>query len=157
MALGQRLHPGSWKMPSMCDEWTVADVFAHLAGDFDRYRAWLNDALEGNAHPPFARGELAADNERLLHRYANVPGPDRLRAVERAANDYIGALESVDTEIPQGNPLGTMTVGEQVVWATVECAIHGWDVARALHIDWSPPACVDRPAATSRERRPAPL
>jgi uncharacterized protein (TIGR03083 family) len=157
MALGQRLHASQWSEPSMCEGWAVEDVFAHLAGDFIRYQAWLREALVGNAQTPFPRSELAADNAILLDGYAGMSGPERLEEFERAANDYLAALELVDPEMPQGNPLGTMTVSEQVAWATVECALHGWDVAAALRMHWPPPASVERLAEVWRVRRPEPL
>ncbi|MCA1831989.1 MAG: maleylpyruvate isomerase family mycothiol-dependent enzyme [Actinomycetota bacterium] len=157
MALGQRLHPNAWQMPSMCDQWTVSDVFAHLAADFVRYAEWLGEALKGNFEPPFEREALAADNAMILERYVGISGPERLEEFEQAANDYLVALELIDTDMPQGNPLGTITVGEQVVWATVECAIHGWDVARAIHIEWAPPESLDRLVEVWLQRRPEPL
>lgn len=157
MALGQRLPPSAWNAPSMCEAWTVSDVFAHLAGDFARYRTWLEAALSGVADPPFPRSGLAADNALRLESYAGVPGRDRLEEFEHAANEYLAALESVDPDLPQGNPLGTMTVGEQIDWATIECAIHGWDVAQALRLTWAPPASIDRLAEVWRARRLEPL
>jgi uncharacterized protein (TIGR03083 family) len=156
-ALGQRLHPGAWEMPSRCDLWSISDVYAHLAGDFERYMGWLADALEGNAEPPFERGELAADNEIILERYTGVSGPERLEAFVGAANQYLRAVADVDPETPQGNPMGQITVGEQVSWATVECAIHGWDVATALGVSWPGPASADRLARIWRQRRNEPL
>lgn len=157
MALGQRLHPPDFDRQSKCEGWTISDVFAHLAGDFERYVEWLRAAAAGEAEPPFDRTELAADNEVLLERYAGLPARDRLEAFEQAANAYINALQGVDPELAQGNPLGTMTVGEQVSWATIECAIHGWDVAAALDLDWPPPASLDRLVRVWRARRIEPL
>jgi uncharacterized protein (TIGR03083 family) len=157
MALGQRLHPGDFDRPSKCEGWLVSDVFAHLAGDFKRYRDWLLAAIAGDADPPFERAELATDNEMLLERFAGLDGKQRLEAFEEAANEYLAEVANIDPDLPQGNPLGTMTVGEQVVWATVECAIHGWDVAAALGIEWSPPDSLPRLAETWRARRPEPL
>jgi uncharacterized protein (TIGR03083 family) len=156
-ALGQRLHADVWELPSRCDLWTVSDVYAHLAGDFERYLVWLNAARAGESDPPFSRGELAADNEIILERYVGLPGPERLRAFELAASEYVNAVAEVDPDMPQGNPLGTITVGEQVVWATVECAIHGWDVATAVGMDWPAPSSVDRLAEVWRRRRVEPL
>lgn len=157
MALGQRLHSDAWNEQSMCERWTVADVYAHLAGDFDRWLGWLEDAIQGRADPPFPRGELAADNEIILERYAGISGPERLLAFEEGASRYIGALAGVDPETPQGNPLGTITVGEQVVWATIECALHGWDVAEALGMNWEPPGSLDHLLTVWARRRAEPL
>ncbi len=157
MVLGQKLHPADFDRASKCQGWTVSDVFAHLAGDFERYRDWLLAAIAGDVDPPFERAELAADNEMLLERFAGMDGKQRVEAFEETANDYLAELDTVDAELPQGNPLGTMTVGEQVVWATVECAIHGWDVAAALGVHWPPPASLPRLTEVWRARRPEPI
>jgi uncharacterized protein (TIGR03083 family) len=156
-ALGQRLHADAWDKPSRCERWTISDVFAHLAGDFERYLVWLDAARNGVSDPPFARSELAADNEMILERYTGMTGDERLEAFESSAGAYLTAVAEVDPLLPQGNPMGTITVGEQVAWATVECAIHGWDIATAVGIEWPAPASAERLADVWRRRRAEPL
>lgn len=144
LKLGRSLDPDEWNAPSRCEGWTVADVFAHLCGDFDRWGQWLDAALARDLTQPFALEQLAADNERLLDQYGSVDPPGLLETLERMSDDYVGRVSGVLPSVPQPHPRGTITVGDQVTWAAAECAIHGWDVATALDRMWEPPAGLPR-------------
>ncbi|MGE3540466.1 MAG: maleylpyruvate isomerase family mycothiol-dependent enzyme [Candidatus Tectimicrobiota bacterium] len=53
--LEQYLHtllPEAWHHPSTCDQWTVADVIAHLIGGNRRHATWITDALQATSVTP---------------------------------------------------------------------------------------------------------
>lgn len=139
LKLGGMLHPQDWNEASRCEGWTVADVFAHLCGDFERWDSWLDAALAGDLAEPFPLDQLAADNTLRLDAYAGIDPPGLLEALERVSGVYIRRAGRVLPSVPQPHPRGTITVGDQIVWAAAECAIHGWDVASALDLHWDPP------------------
>jgi uncharacterized protein (TIGR03083 family) len=144
LKLGGSLDPDDWNEPSRCEGWTIGDVFAHLCGDFERWARWLGAALSGDLTQPFALEQLAADNAALLEQYAGVDPPHLLVALERSAGDYINRLANVLPSVPQAHPRGTITVGDQILWAASECALHGWDIATALDMTWEAPAGLPR-------------
>jgi uncharacterized protein (TIGR03083 family) len=53
--LEQYLHTLSqeaWNHPSTCDQWTVADVIAHLTAANRNYATWITDALQADSVTP---------------------------------------------------------------------------------------------------------
>jgi uncharacterized protein (TIGR03083 family) len=41
----QTLSPEAWHHPSTCDQWTVADVIAHITAFNRNYATWITEAL----------------------------------------------------------------------------------------------------------------
>ncbi|HEX9695146.1 MAG TPA: maleylpyruvate isomerase family mycothiol-dependent enzyme [Actinomycetota bacterium] len=142
VALARSLTPTDWSAPSRCDDWTVADVIAHLACDCQRFTEWLADAERGVLVPPFPPEQFRADNAMMLERFTGVTGPRRLAAFESAFGRWIERAAALDPATPQRHPRGTISVGSQLLLAAGEFAIHGWDVADALGRDWDPPAAL---------------
>ena len=53
--LEQYLHtlsPEAWHHPSTCDQWTVADVIAHLIGGNRSHTTWITEALQAESVTP---------------------------------------------------------------------------------------------------------
>ena len=144
LALGGALDPDEWNVPSRCEGWSVADVFAHLAGDFARWGRWLDAALAGETDPPYPLDQQAADNALLLEEFVGMDPTQLLEALEARSAEYLGRAANVHPSVPQGHPRGLITVGDQIVWAAAECAIHGWDVATALERHWDAPDALPR-------------
>src|SRR5215470_4470378 len=46
------LTPEAWEQPSTCDQWTVADVIAHLTVDSRSHATWITEALSTESVTP---------------------------------------------------------------------------------------------------------
>jgi len=98
-----------WDAPSPCDEWTVADVVAHVA-DTER------DFLERQGLPA---GEVAPDAEPAARwRVARA-------AMQAATEDPAIVGRSYD------GYFGPTTIGETIdTFYSMDLVVHGWDLAR---------------------------
>lgn len=111
-----------WDAPSPCDDWTVADVVAHVA-------TTQNEFLERQSLPTGTAPEGASPAEQW--RAASA-------AMQAAVDDPAVAATSYD------GYFGPTTIAETVdTFYAMDLAVHGWDVARgagladleALHPD----------------------
>ncbi|MDH3707391.1 MAG: maleylpyruvate isomerase N-terminal domain-containing protein [Acidimicrobiia bacterium] len=120
----------AWDEPA-CGEWTAAGVTRHLLAVSRWYHGWLDRALEGVSHPPFAADELPAANAADLAALESMPGPDAATAFATSARHY---LERVGPawDLPFGYPYGTVTAGLHAGVAATEWHLHAWDLATAI-------------------------
>lgn len=105
-----------------CEGWTVADLLAHMIGQQD---GWAAAVTDGDAPPsayapvPFTQAAWRASADRLLHAFDGA---------DLAATVVVRAL----TPRPLPAPV---VIGAQLL----DTAVHGWDLARALGRDHTPP------------------
>jgi uncharacterized protein (TIGR03086 family) len=107
--------PDHLSLPTPCSPWRLADLLAHM-----------EDALDA-----FAEG---ADGAIGLHSAAPAPLDERITALQTKACGLLGAWTAVRTPLVEvgGQP---MPVGTIARLASVEIAVHGWDVARTTGHD----------------------
>ena len=105
-----------------CEGWTVADLLAHMIGQQD---GWAAAVADGDAPPsayapvPFTQEAWRASADRLLHAFDGA---------DLAATVVVREL----TPRPLPAPV---VIGAQLL----DTAVHGWDLARALGRDHTPP------------------
>jgi uncharacterized protein (TIGR03083 family) len=117
------LSPAQWATPSLCGDWTVEEVVAHLtaAASIGRWR-WIASMLGARFDP------AVHNTRRLAEHRGRTPAEtlERFRAVRTS------------TVAPSGHTPAWL--GEVVV--------HGEDVRRPLGIEHTPPVEVTTPVAT---------
>lgn len=115
------VEPGQWSLPTPCTEWDVRELCNHVVGGGLRY--WM--LLEG-----VSAEEVAATRD--VDHLGDRPEEsfDRFEAALDAALRSDGALDrTVHHRYGDTTGLGL------VAYRTVDCAIHGWDLARAIGAD----------------------
>ena len=144
--LGQYLRnlPNSaWQQQSACEQWTVADVVAHLIGGAQMYTAHISRGLKGDTIPPEGfpppgesdpevMGNLNA--QRAVFRRAGLG--DQLLSVFQSTNgqlnQLLARLSPVDWDKPCYHPIGVIPVQTFVSLRMFELALHGWDIVSRL-------------------------
>jgi uncharacterized protein (TIGR03083 family) len=132
--------------PSLCPGWTVSQVTAHLAATFTRFADQLAKSRGGDLSPPFAPGELAAENARALARSGDDP-----RAALRAAAGRFLAMVAGPAE-PMAHQRGPIPVALQVLFGLNELAVHHYDVTAPSGPGYRPPDDVLALLAQMHER-----
>ena len=61
----KNLPDSEWSRQSACDEWTVADVVAHLVGNSEFYAGTVARGLQGESSPPEGRPEAGTGHPSL--------------------------------------------------------------------------------------------
>jgi len=118
-----------WSRPA-CGEWSAAVLARHCAAVGGWYHEWLDRAERGDAAPPFAVEELAAQNERALLPLAGTSGPAALDLFVNRARSYRERLPGA-WDLPYGYPRGAVTAGLHAAVAATEWHLHAWDLARS--------------------------
>lgn len=108
-----------WDLPTPCDQWTVAQVLQHAAGDQLAYYAAITGG-EGPAENPFApSGTLTADPVALV------------TAASEAAAGAWGSVAAGDAAVPVPVPPNTLDAVTGVGACALDAAVHAWDIAKA--------------------------
>jgi uncharacterized protein (TIGR03086 family) len=108
-----------WDLPTPCDQWTVAQVLQHAAGDQLAYYAAITGG-EGPAENPFApSGTLTADPVALV------------TAASEAAAGAWGSVAASDAAVPVPVPPNTLDAVTGVGACALDAAVHAWDIAKA--------------------------
>lgn len=106
-------------LPTPCDQWNVAQVIQHAAGDQIAYAAAI-DGGEGPSYDPFSpTGELTGPAVELVN-----------AAIDRAAAAFATidpAAENVAAPIPPNKMSAQLAAGA----AAMDAAVHAWDIAKA--------------------------
>lgn len=136
----------SMEEQSACDQWTVADVVAHLIGGAQVFIEQLRRGLGGDATPPEgfpAAGE--ADTVVMgglnAHRtvFSRVGLGDRLLPTFQPTNDQINqlfaGLNPEDWDKPCYHPVGVISVRTYLCLRLFELVLHGWDISSGLSAD----------------------
>ena len=153
-----------WQRSSRCDQWTVADVVAHLTAMDQDCTARIVRALHGDASPPPQAppiaGQAAADIAH--HRCAAAQlGNDLLptfSAAQSALHETLATIGPADWDKPCYHPQGSVSIGWLVDALINERIIHGWDIQSVFdpHTRLSPaclPMMVERNAQRRRWRK----
>ena len=113
----EAVRPEQWASPTPCAEWSVRDVVQHLvSGQVMFARLLAGEPLEVVA--PL--------------RAADHLGDDPVGAYRRSCQVLLeAAAEPGVTERLVHVPMGTVPGAAAVHLRTVECLVHGWDLARA--------------------------
>ena len=129
------LSPEDWQRSSRCDQWTVADVAAHLTAMDQDCAARIGRALHGDASPPPQAppiaGQAAADIAHhaitMRQRLGNDLLPTSLTA-QRALQETLATIGPADWDKPCYHPQGSVSIGWLVDALINERTIHGWDI-----------------------------
>jgi uncharacterized protein (TIGR03086 family) len=118
--------PGQLSAPTPCTKWTVGALLNHLIGTL-----WLAEALLSDSPPrhPMPPGGLPA---------ADLVGADPAAAYAEAAAATLAAARAGDALTrDHPTPLGDMPGPLLAGFATLDIAVHGWDLATATaeHLD----------------------
>ncbi len=129
----------AWSHPSACEQWTVADVVAHLAGLSGDYPTWIDRALRGDSSPPegYPAGgteDQGSRTERTAHRataFTERLGEQLLPTFIKANRELEEVLSRVGPE--QWDELCYRIVGAEPIRNIVdmfiaERTVHGWDI-----------------------------
>ena len=124
-----------WQRSSRCDQWTVADVVAHLTAMDQDCAARIGRALHGDASPPPQAppiaGQAAADIAHqaitMRQRLGNDLLPTFLTA-QRALQETLATIGPADWDKPCYHPQGSVSIGWLVDALINERTIHGWDI-----------------------------
>lgn len=108
-----------WNLSTPCEQWNVAQVFQHAAGDQLAYASKLTGE-PGPDYDPFApSGTLDGDASALLE-----------PALSTTA-DAFAAVDPDDAQVPVPLPPFTLPATSAVAAAALDAAVHAWDIAVA--------------------------
>jgi uncharacterized protein (TIGR03083 family) len=148
-ALGARLDPDAWDVPTRCEGWTVLDVTAHVSQGVSGLGALADSRrVDGDAdHPspgalmralkpnPELAASIAAKNADLARRDGQAHAPaeliERLERGARQARD-LASMDPTTTVDYFGH--GTTTIAVAVQIRVIEGVVHMLDVAEALRL-----------------------
>jgi uncharacterized protein (TIGR03083 family) len=162
--LGTLAHE-DWQRSSRCDQWTVADVVAHLTAMDQDCTARIGRALHGDASPPPQAPPIAGQAAAAIAHHAIAVrqqlGDDLLPtfiAAQRALQETLTTIGPADWDKPCYHPQGSVSIGWLVDALINECTIHGWDIISMFdpHTRLSPtclPMMVERNAQRRRWRK----
>ena len=124
-----------WQRSSRCDQWTVADVVAHLTAMDQDCAARIVRALHGDASPPPQAspiaGQAAADIAHHAIAARQRLGDDLLptfSAAQSALQETLATIGPADWDKPCYHPWGSVSIGWLVDALINERIIHGWDI-----------------------------
>jgi uncharacterized protein (TIGR03086 family) len=111
------LGPDDWSRPTPCEEWDVAGVAVHLI-------------MGERAFTTSLGGELY-DLEAILAEQSGTP-PEELPEAYAATAARLRAAFAAAGEGPFPSGIGPMPAAAIAELRTIECLVHGWDVATAM-------------------------
>jgi uncharacterized protein (TIGR03083 family) len=124
-----------WQRSSRCDQWTVADVVAHLTALTQAHTALIVGALHGDTSRPqdvpLIAGQAAADIAHQAIAIRQRLGDDLLPmciAAQRAFHEILATIGPADWDKPCYAPQGRVSIGSRVDGSITERTIHGWDI-----------------------------
>jgi uncharacterized protein (TIGR03086 family) len=109
----------AWKSSTPCEQWNVAQVLRHAAGDQLAYTA----ALTGSGGP---------DENPFTPSAVRPAGPrDFLEASLTSSAAAFATISPDATEVPSPLPLGPLPAATVAGAAALDAAVHAWDIAVA--------------------------
>lgn len=133
------LSPDDWRRPSACDQWTVADVVAHLADMSITFAERITKGLQGNVSPPPNRpaaGTITEDDfregiaQRAISRRESL-GDQLLSAFvegNEELDQVLAGLGPQDWDKFCYHAMGPEPVRTLVDMRITELSMHGWDI-----------------------------
>ncbi len=122
-ALGARLTAEQWSAPSLCPDWTVQGVFAHLTAIEEVLLGWWPTGPTDP--PPFAaipgiHAELtAASTDTVIERFDSIVGRRRVE---------LAAMDDTAFATPCMTPVGPATYGRFMAIRVFDCWVHERDI-----------------------------
>jgi uncharacterized protein (TIGR03083 family) len=150
-----------WQRSSRCDQWTVADVVAHLTGMDQDCTARIVRALHGDVSPPPQAPPIAGQAAAAIAHHAIAVrqqlGDDLLptfSAAQSALHKTLTTIGPADWDKPCYYPQGSNSIGWLVDALISELIIHGWDIRSVFdpHTRLSP-ACLSMMVERNAHRR----
>jgi uncharacterized protein (TIGR03083 family) len=149
-----------WQRSSRCDQWTVADVVAHLTAMAQDCAPRIVRALHGDASPPQAppvAGQAAAAIAHHAIAMRQRLGADLLPTfitAERAFHETLATIGPADWDKLCYHPQGNVSIGWTVGAHITEHTVHGWDIQSVFdpHARLSP-ACLPIVVERNAQRR----
>ncbi|WP_280509622.1 TIGR03086 family metal-binding protein [Nocardia farcinica] len=125
IATAELVTPDDLSRPTPCAGWTVGDLLAHMAAQHRGFAA-------------SARG----DGADLAHWHVRPPGPHTPAEYAESADDVLTAFAVPDVlertfALPEFGPEVTVRGEQAVGFHLVDYVVHGWDLARALGVDYT--------------------
>jgi uncharacterized protein (TIGR03083 family) len=133
----------AWTRQSICPQWQVADIVAHLVGVAEFYAGNITRGLQGNAAPPAGRppagvltGAAAAEGIAQRSIEARKSLGDRLLSTFESTGEHlcqvIAALKPDERQTPCYHPGGIVTAQNFIGLRIKELALHEWDIRASL-------------------------
>ncbi|MBC8279461.1 MAG: maleylpyruvate isomerase N-terminal domain-containing protein [Chloroflexi bacterium] len=133
----------AWSRQSACDEWTVADVVAHLVGNSEFYAGTVARGLQGESAPPEGRPEAGTGHPSLS---AAALAKSSIAARERLGDKLLEAylekdnhlinlltgLNAEDQAKPCYHPGSIVPARNFVDLRFKEVILHEWDIRSAI-------------------------
>ena len=156
-----------WQRSSRCDQWTVADVVAHLTALTQGHAALIVRALHGDTSRPqgvpLIAGQAAADIAHQAIAMRQRLGDDLLPtciAAQRAFHEILATIGPADWDKPSYAPQRRISIGWRVDGSITERTLHGWDIQSVFDPQTRlSPACLPIVVEWNAQRprwRPAP-
>lgn len=119
-----QVHAADLARPTPCSGWTLADLLAHMTAQ----------------HHGFAAA-AAGDGADLVHWQTGAPVDDPVGQYAAAAERVIAAFAAAgvlagEFMLPEISPKLPFPAAEAIGFHMVDYVVHGWDVARALGLDY---------------------
>ncbi len=157
-----RFVDSDWDKPTPCDAWNATDLAGHVLTVIDTWHVLLDDAEAGRPAPRFGWNEMDAHFEAALATLPPGSGTDRIHAFVQRAEDYLGRLTNLDSELPLVSALSDiatvpLTVGLFAWVGGNEWHIHAWDFAQVTGEDYRTEhaALINEGSLAIRGRTPA--
>jgi len=109
----------AWARPTPCEQWNLAQVLRHTAGDQIGYAAFLTGE-PGPDENPFAPSDTAPGD----------PAAFVEEAMERSARAWAGVDRSA-AEVPVPIPPNKLSPEVGAAACALDAAVHAWDIAVA--------------------------
>ena len=125
--LGADLSPAEWEAPSLCPDWTVRDVFEHLASIENALVSWVPVAAD--SPPPF---RLAGD---FTKEVVGLDAPVLMERVHRVfgrRHQDLEQLNPADLAQPSWTPVGPGTYGRFMEIRIFDFWVHERDISTPL-------------------------
>lgn len=136
----------AWERPSLCTQWQVQDVVAHLIGVAESYASNISRGLQKDTSPPAGRPaagttNAAASAEGIAQRSiaARKDLGDRLLSVFESTNNHLNqllaGLRPEEQQQPCYHPGGIVAAQDFAALRLKELALHEWDIRASLEAD----------------------